>query len=513
MKTNLPTLLAVALAVVLAQLPGYAQTGDKAPSPNDKQDIEIRSTPIDQALRGLAEMAGINIDIDPKVTDAGKAPDGTANPAKSITVSYQGILPINALLGTLENHDLHIVTNQTTGIYRVTIKDPKALPPLVTEVFQLKYGTTNIVPVVQSTLTDTRAKVLAIERNSQLVIVSTEPEMAVVRRLVQDLDVAPKQVLIEAKILETSMNPRSVRGIDWAGTFEAQNFGWGNGNTTGTGTTSIPGTSTSTTTTLPGGRTVTQTTAAPATETLSLIHTLGVAGITANTFNGWNPALGILNADGVRGVLSFLNSHSETEVIATPSAVTLDNVQAKLEVVRAFPVFTQNPGSAQTPATTTLSYTNVGTILTVTPRVTANSNIALRVSPEVSNIDGQNSQIINGENNLANVYASRRIDTQVMIPSGNTLVMGGLVSDTSTKSHSKVPLLGDTPGFGLLFRRDTKNRSKQNLLIFVTPTIVQDFDFQYQPSTFLRNSPGGDPKPEEGPWDSGKPARWGGKKQ
>ena len=61
-----------------------------------------------------------------------------------------------------------------------------------------------------------------------------------------------------------------------------------------------------------------------------------------------------------------------------------------------------------------------------------------------------------------------------MIPSGNTLVMGGLINDTKTKNYTKVPLLGDLPGIGLAFRHENKTRNKQNLLIFITPTIVED---------------------------------------
>jgi general secretion pathway protein D len=432
-------------------------------------------------------------------------------------VSYPPMDPLTALRAVTIAHSLDIITNDLGGgafTYIVRPRDPNAKPPLVTELFQLQYGTTNVVPILTGTFADpARSKVLANERANQLIVVATAAEMENVRKLVELLDVQPKQVLIQARLIETSMNPRSVRGIDWSGTLEQQNFGFGNGITTGTGTTSIPGASTTTTTTLPGGRTVTQATTAPATETLSLVHELGLGGITANTFNGWNPALGILNADGVRGVLSFLARDSSTEVIADPSAVTLDNQTARLEVIRAFPVFTQNPGSAQVPSTTTLSYTNVGTILIVTPRIAGETNVHLRVTPEVSNIDGQNSQVINGQNNLANVYASRRIETQVMIPTGNTLVMGGLVSDTTTKDWSKVPLLGDTPGFGLLFRRDSKTRSKQNLLIFVTPTIVRDYDYQYTPTTFLRSSPEPQAVEKESILDTGKPKSWSGKKK
>src|SRR5258706_14733582 len=97
-----------------------------------------------------------------------------------------------------------------------------------------------------------------------------------------------------------------------------------------------------------------------------------------------------------------------------------------------------------------------------------------------------------------------------MIPSGNTLVMGGLVNDTRTKSWVKVPLLGDIPLAGALFRYESKTRNKQNLIIFVTPTIVDDGDYQANTSgrVFLQNRPVESPEPKETLWDSGRPKDW-----
>ena len=96
----------------------------------------------------------------------------------------------------------------------------------------------------------------------------------------------------------------------------------------------------------------------------------------------------------------------------------------------------------------------------MTPRIAADNNISLRVVPEVSNIDSVDKQVLNGAANTANIYAIRRIEAQVMIPSGNTLVMGGLINDSSTKQNVKVPILGDIPGLGLFFRQE-KPRPQQ----------------------------------------------------
>ena len=101
-----------------------------------------------------------------------------------------------------------------------------------------------------------------------------------------------------------------------------------------------------------------------------------------------------------------------------------------------------------------------------------------------------------------------------MIPSGNTLVMGGLIEDNIHKENSKVPVLGDIPGLGYLFRHDLKNRTKSNLIVFITPTIVQDADFQRNKSDFLKT-----PVPlkdsleaDWSAWDSGAAKDWSKKK-
>jgi type II secretory pathway component GspD/PulD (secretin) len=124
----------------------------------------------------------------------------------------------------LNNHNLVLVQDQKTKIARITPRDPAAPEPLVTRVIQLKYAaTTNMVAIIQPTLSP-RGKVLGDARSSQLVVLATEKEMEGVDALLAQLDVAPKQVLIEAHLMETSRNPKTVKGIDWTGTLAAQNI-------------------------------------------------------------------------------------------------------------------------------------------------------------------------------------------------------------------------------------------------------------------------------------------------
>jgi general secretion pathway protein D len=218
----------------------------------------------------------------------------------------------------------------------------------------------------------------------------------------------------------------------------------------------------------------------------------------------------------VSAVLSFLNTQTDSEVMSTPRTVTLDNQPAKLEVTTAFPIFKVTPGSANSPAGAEITYTNLGTILTVTPRIAADNNVSLTVTPEVSNLAGKDTQLVPGSDGVssevtANIYAIRRFDTTVLVPSGNTIVLGGLVNDEITDKATKIPILGDLPGVGRAFRSNSKERLKKNLLVFITPTILKDDDFQKSNSgkEFLQSSPHAMAEwDDSNSWESSKPHDW-----
>ena len=162
-----------------------------------------------------------------------------------------------AMEAILSNFNLQLVRDPRTRIARVTMKDEKQPDPLVTKILQLKYSNpTNVMAAIAPVLS-TRSKSAGDQRTSQLVVSATEKEWEAITPIIDRLDSPTKQVLIEARIMETSRNPSTVKGIDWTGTLQAQNFGFGNGVTTGTTTRNSPGATT--TTTLPGGRTITST--------------------------------------------------------------------------------------------------------------------------------------------------------------------------------------------------------------------------------------------------------------
>jgi type II secretory pathway component GspD/PulD (secretin) len=447
--------------------------------------IVMDDVPLTDAIKNLARQAGLNYMLDPKIGFGQPGPDGKVTPQPSVSIRWENITAEQALNALLNNYSLQLVEDPKTKIARVTIKDPAAPDPLVTHIIQLAYAApTNIVPAVQTALTDKRSKVTGDIRTSQLVVVATEKEQAEVETLVAKLDTATRQVLIEARLLETSINPQTSKGVDWSGTLQAQHLAFGN-NLQSKPVSSLDSDN-------------------------KVLSTLWPK-MLFDTARGFNPATAFLDADGVNAVFSFLNKNSESKVISAPRTVTLDNEPARIEVTRASPIINITPGTVQVSGGSQITYTNLGIILNVTPRISANNSVNLKVVPEVSRIFDTVTRSVGAAGVFeADEYDIRKMETRVIIPSGNTLVLGGLVQDDVRNSDTKVPVLGDIPLIKNAFHSNTKSRQKSNLIVFVTPTIVQDGDFQPTQSGFLKTPvPASDSVDGKwSAWDDGKPMDW-----
>jgi len=457
--------------------------------------IQFQDVPLTTAIDNLARQAGINYILDPKVGYGQPDERGTVKVQPNISIRWENLTAAQALNALIATYGLQLVEDPKTKISRVTIKDPAAAEPLQTRIVQLKWAApSNVLASVQTTFTDKRSKVIADVRTSQLVLSATEKELDNAEKLIEKLDTRTKQVLIEAKLVETTMNPQSIKGVDWSGTLLNQHVTLGNN--------ALPGVAPT----------------PPSTDPVTGVVTPGSPGTIGGVLKdptkvlysfggGFNPATAFLNADGVSATLHFLNQSSDAKVIATPRAVTLDNETADLSVTRANPIFKNTAGTQGSPGGSEVTYTNLGVILQVTPRISANNFVNLQVVPEVSRVSGVARKIVAGTVNEADIYDVRKVETRVMVPSGNTLVLGGLVSDGTTKGYTKVPLLGDIPWIGLLFRVDSKSREQGNLIIFITPTIVEDSDFHVTKTDYLKSSPDGIVADEDWSfWNSGVPA-------
>ena len=173
--------------------------------------------------------------------------------------------------------------------------------------------------------------------------------------------------------------------------------------------------------------------------------------------------------------MQALNEDSDAEFLANPRVVTADNQQAKIEITRSQPV-PQMTFNAQTATSEFSGFQDkkFGNTLIVRPSVNKDNFITLMVKPEISNKVGDQAFTPPGSTGtiLSPIIDTRTLDSNVLIKSGDTLAVGGLLSDQVVKSRTKVPIMGDVPVLGYMFQSRNNQRTKRNLLVFVTPTTI-----------------------------------------
>lgn len=173
-------------------------------------------------------------------------------------------------------------------------------------------------------------------------------------------------------------------------------------------------------------------------------------------------------------VVNALQQNSKANILSTPSLLTLDNEEASFVVGQSIPFvtgsYTATGSSSSNPDNPfqTVERENVGITLRVTPQINEGDSLILAISQEVSNVIGT-STILNSNP----ITSERKIETTILADNGQTIVLGGLIEDNITESIQKVPILGDIPFLGRLFRSTSTSVGKKNLLIFLRPTIVR----------------------------------------
>jgi general secretion pathway protein D len=180
----------------------------------------------------------------------------------------------------------------------------------------------------------------------------------------------------------------------------------------------------------------------------------------------------ILGED-VNATIHALSAMGKTEILSRPSILTRNSQQATIMVGQSVPIITNSRVVDQTNATiNTVQYQDVGIILRVTPFINADGLVEMIVSPEISSLSATTVPISNTVSSP--VIDKRSADTVVVTPSERTVVIGGLISTEVKDLDSKVPVLGDIPLLGYAFKRKQKSNTKTELLIFLTPRVIQN---------------------------------------
>ncbi|MCX4159998.1 MULTISPECIES: type II secretion system secretin GspD [Paraburkholderia] len=288
---------------------------------------------------------------------------------------------------------------------------------------------------------------------NSLIITAPDAVYRNLRAVIDQLDARRPQVYIEALIVELAANNNADLGIQWQ---IGNNSLVAGTNLSASGTNSI----------------INLTSAAATATTGGLASSLGSLSQGLNV--GW--VHNFLGVQGLGALLQALSQSSDVNVLSTPNLVTLDNEEAKIVVGQNVPITTGSYSNLTSGSTAsafnTVDRVDVGLTLDIKPQITDGGILKLQLATEDSSVVSGTTDPTSNPNGPT--FNKRSIQSTVLADDGEIIVLGGLMQDSYAVSNSKVPLLGDIPWVGQLFRSESKTRSKTNLLVFLRPVIIND---------------------------------------
>ncbi len=321
----------------------------------------------------------------------------------------------------------------TPGNYHVVVLKNADAAKLAQTLRAVMSGDTSAAPAAPGGAPTGGGMVQADVPSNSIIITAAEPIYNNLRAVVERLDVRQPQVFVEALIVEVTADKAAELGVQWQALSQGSN-------------TVIGGTNYGTTNNIISS---------------AKSKTIG---------QGFN--LGILK-DGSLGVLAHaLESDTNANILSSPNLMTLDNEEAKIVVGQNVPFITgsySNTGSNATTATPfqTIERKDVGLTLKIKPQILDGGSVRLQIYQEVSSV------LASSTSSTSGVTTNKRsIDTSVLVDKNQIVVLGGLIQDSVNNVQSKTPLLGDIPFLGGLFRYDTRQRTKTNLMVFIRPHIM-----------------------------------------
>ncbi|HNS31824.1 MAG TPA: secretin N-terminal domain-containing protein [bacterium] len=314
------------------------------------------------------------------------------------------------------------------SIYRLQNADAEEVAKVLTQVLSkprtiVRRGE---VPPMQPSIVSAKA-------TNSLIIHAEHTDLPNIEKIIKELDVLTNQVLIEAMIVEVSFDKAKEIGVELTlantvkdGEYTASLVGEGLG---------------------------------------TLRNTASASGFLE---------VGLLHQNLSRGaILRMFEKDAYFNILSTPQIMTTDNYEASINVSENIPYlketrFIQDTSGSTSDTIRSYDYKDVGIMLKITPQISQDKYVRLKISQEVTKITGS----IDGQPTTA----KRSAETNLIVPNNETIVLGGLVGEDKGKSTQKVPFLGDIPLLGRLFRKDERTSVKTNLLIFITPRIMTTFE-------------------------------------
>lgn len=360
---------------------------------------------------------------------------------------------IQRLLPLIQRLDSPLTRDGKVNVVYLQYARAESLAPVLSGI--LRSAATTVAGAGEQTAAQ-NASIQADTATNALIITAEGEVMQELRNVIARLDIRRAQVLVEAVIVELSGERGAELGVQWL--FLNDNGAYGSSSTGSGSSAAIVG----------------------AALGASSGNSLDIRGPLAQALAGTTgQVLGIGRLDdelSFNVLISALRAEDSANILSTPSLLTLDNEEAVITVGRNVPFvtgsFTSTGNNSSNPDNPfqTIERQNVGVTLRVTPHINEGDSLVLELSQEVSSLLGSGSVLLNG-NPITN---ERRIETTVLADNGQTLVLGGLIEDSVNESRQRVPLLGDIPGLGRLFRSTSTTQSKTHLVVFLRASIMRE---------------------------------------
>lgn len=364
-----------------------------------------------------------------------------ARQVRMFKMQYVKPADMAVVLNTLKSHVGSVVVDNDTGTVVVMDTQEKLNQmkeavetmdhALVTKVFNLQYAKAKDVEANLTARLDTKGtgSVKADEKYNRVVVTALPGKIDEVEKLIKDLDVKIKQVLIEAKMVRVKLTPAFEMGIDWQKLLSH----------------SVKQPAISVESTFPFD---------------PLISTFG------------RVIIGKLGSSDIDATIQLLKTVGETKIISSPRISALNNEEAKIFVgtKEVYTTSTTTLSGNNASTSVAINFVDVGVSLKVTPIINDDGFILMNIRPEVSRIDRTFTVTSTGDE--IPVVDTTNAETRVMVQDGNTIIIGGLIKDEVKRDTEKFPVLGDLPILGNAFRHVREDKEKTELVVFLTPHII-----------------------------------------
>lgn len=421
------------------------QTGKKAVLSDLEQRmqkvvcIDVNEVPIGTVMRQLADQVNVDLIMSPKVIG-------------NVTVSLTEVSLDEALRCILNVHGADIILGENVIQILSRGEMPEIAERLVTQTFEIVYADVLQVVKALEKFKSPQGSVSSIEGTSHIIVTDTESKVRDITNLLSTIDRMTPQVLVEVRIYDITCKDNLDLGIDW---YAGRRTNW---NASGYPVNDDIIAEKGGADTYIGSRTD------PSLEAGFIAGTNKTEASTQGYLR-----FGLLNDSiDINGILRAEKENIDAKLLANPRIMVVDNEEATFDIVTEHPYVERTITAGST--TETVKFKNVGVKLVVTPHVAGNNMLRLKIAPEFSVLV---TRVTVASSNVP-VVDTRKVNTIALVRDGQAVVLGGLRKKETSMQVNKVPLLGDIPVLGNLFRFEGESTSNAELVVFITPHIITE---------------------------------------